>query len=180
MIETARLRLRQGTEGDIPDLVAALNDWNVAQGLARPPYPYSTDDARGFLRWSRPPPGALASPKAHVVADRLSDRLLGVVSLETQDCGGAELGYWLAPAAQGQGYMREAVAVVLKDGLGRLPGAATVHATTDPENHRSQAVLLSFGFREVAVEARRPPTRRGTSFVVRFELVPHARRPEQA
>jgi len=31
MIETVRLRLRRGVEADIPDLVAALNDWSVAQ-----------------------------------------------------------------------------------------------------------------------------------------------------
>ena len=31
MIETARLWLRRATEADIPGLVAALNDWSVAQ-----------------------------------------------------------------------------------------------------------------------------------------------------
>lgn len=80
MIETARLRLRRGMTTDIPGLVAALNDWDVAQWLQRPPFPYSADDARAFLRWSRADDDT-APPVAYVVAERASDRLLGVASL---------------------------------------------------------------------------------------------------
>lgn len=177
MIETVRLRLRRGTEADIPDLLAALNDWGIAQWLARPPYPFSADDARAFLRWGQPP-GELAPPKAYVVADRVSDRLLGVASLEPQQ-EDAELGYWLAAAAQGRGYMREAVAALLNEDVDRLPGTPTVYATTDPENRRSQALLLGFGFHRVAVQNRKQPTRRGSSSVLRFELNSRVRRPEQ-
>jgi len=168
MIETARLRLRRGTEADIPDLMAALNDWSVAQWLARPPYPYSETDARTFLAWSRSPEEP-APPKAYVVADRSSNRLLGVAGLEPQQAF-AELGYWLSRAAQGHGYMREAVAGLLREDIPRLPGSPTVYATTDPENHRSQAILLSSGFRRISVEARAQPTRRGALSVARFEL----------
>jgi RimJ/RimL family protein N-acetyltransferase len=167
MIETARLRLRRGTDADTPDLVAALNDWNVAQWLQRPPFPYSAHDARAFLRWS----GAherSAPPVAWVLADRASDRLLGVASLEPRG-ESAELGYWLTPAAQGRGLMREAVAALLEHGADGLPGARTAYATTDPDNHRSQAVLLALGFRKVAEEAREEPTRRGGSVLFRFE-----------
>ena len=84
MIETARLRLRRGTEADIPGLVAALNDWDVARWLQRPPFPYSADDARAFLRWSGAH-GASAPPVAFVVADRFSDRLLGTASHDVSD-----------------------------------------------------------------------------------------------
>lgn len=167
MIETARLRLRQGTEADIPGLVAALNDWEVAQWLARPPFPYSEDDARVFLRWSRPR-GEAAPPTAYVVADRDTDRLLGVASLEPQG-DYAELGYWLARAAHGRGFMKEAAVAVLEEGAKRAVKVGTVYATTDPENRPSQAVLLGCGFRKVAEEAREPPTRRGGSVVFRFE-----------
>ena len=167
MIETARLRLRRGTEADIPGLVAALNDWDVAQWLQRPPFPYSADDARAFLRWSGAH-GASAPPVAFVVADRFSDRLLGTASLEPDE-DRAELGYWLAPGAQGRGLMREAALALLDDGAGRLPGVRTAYATTDPGNRRSQAVLLACGFAKVAEEARENPTRRGGSVVFRYE-----------
>jgi len=166
VIETARLRLRRATEADIPGLVAALSDRGVAQWLARPPFPYTADNARAFLRWSEPPEGS-AAPKAYVAADLASDRLLGVASLEPHG-DGAELGYWLAPAAQRRGYMREAVAALLEEGVGRLPGASAVYATTDPENRRSQAILLNCSFRRVGEEAREQPTRRGGLVVFRF------------
>lgn len=167
MIETARLRLRRGTTADIPGLVAALNDWDVAQWLQRPPFPYLADDARAFLRWSRAD-DATAPPVAYVVAERASDRLLGVASLEPH-ADGAELGYWLTPTAQGHGLMREAVGALLERGANGLPGVAAAYATTDPDNRRSQAVLLACGFRKVAEEVREKPTRRGGSVLFRFE-----------
>ncbi len=168
MIETVRLRLRRGAAADIPGLVAALDDWTVAQWLARPPFPYSAEDARAFLRWSQPD-GETGPPRAYVVADRATDRLLGVASLEPEG-DRAEFGYWLAPAAQGRGLMREAAAALLAGGPERLPGVRTVYATTDPGNRRSQAVLLGCGFSKVAEETRERPTRRGGSVVFRFEL----------
>lgn len=177
MIETARLRLRRGTAADIPDLVAALNDWDVAQWLARPPFPYSADDARAFLRWSQPD-GELAPPRAYVVTYRATDRALGVASLEPEG-DRAELGYWLTAAAQGRGLMGEAAAALLRAGSDRLSDVRTVYATTDPENHRSQAVLLRCGFRKVAEEAREQPTRRGGSVVFRFERGLHDQPPGQ-
>ena len=167
MIETARLRLRRGTENDIPDLVAALNDWGVAQWLQRPPFPYSADDARAFLRWSRAHEEA-APPIAHVVADRVSDRLLGAASLEPEG-ERVELGYWLAPAAQGRGLMKEAVGALLEHGASGLPGVRIAHATTDPDNRRSQAVLLACCFRKVVEEVRQRPTRRGGSVLFCFK-----------
>lgn len=103
-----------------------------------------------------------------MVADRASDRLLGVASLEP---GGerAELGYWLAPAAQRRGLTGEAVGALLKHGASGLPGVRIAHATADPDNRRSQAVLLACGFRKVAEEVRERPTRRGGSVLFRFE-----------
>ena len=166
MIETARLRLRRGTEADAPGLVAALNHWGVAQWLQRPPFPYSADDARAFLRWSRAHREA-APPAAYVAADRASDRLLGVVSLEPQG-ERAELGYWLVPAAQGRGLMREAVGALLRCGADGLPDARVAYATTDPDNRRSRAVLLACGFRKVAEEVRGQPTRLGGWVLFRF------------
>jgi RimJ/RimL family protein N-acetyltransferase len=69
--------------------------------------------------------------------------------------------------------MREAVGALLEDGPMRLPGVRTVYATTDPDNHRSQAVLLASGFRRAAEEVRDKPTRRGGSVLFRFERPLH-------
>ena len=46
VIRTARLTLRPFVEGDIDAMVALLNDWEVSQWLAVPPYPYRRADAR--------------------------------------------------------------------------------------------------------------------------------------
>ena len=69
MIETARLRLRPGLDRDVKGLVAAMNDWSIAQWLIRPPYPYSEDDARRFIQWTLPKDGVglggrMSSPTA--------------------------------------------------------------------------------------------------------------------
>lgn len=164
MIETPRLRLRPVQAPDLPRLVEALNDWGVTQWLARPPFPYAQADAETFMAWSQPPVTG-APPRAYAVADRETNRLLGVVGLDPQE-GWAELGYWLAAAAQGRGLMREAVAALLQADAPRLP---PIYATTEPDNHRSQALLRAVGFGPTGVLPRGSPSRRGALHVLRFE-----------
>ena len=169
MIDAARLCLRPGKDSDVPGLVSGLNDWNVAQWLAHPPCPYSPEDARAFLAWSMPPT-AIAPPRAYVIAEHLSDQLLGVVGLDPQD-DAVELGYWLSTAYHGRGYMREAVQALLREDGRRFPATPLIYATTDPENHRSQAILTGAGFLKVGVQKRKRPTRRGSLSLIRFEMM---------
>ena len=49
VIRTPRLTLRPFNEGDIDAMVALLNDWEVAQWLAIPPFPYRRADARFYV-----------------------------------------------------------------------------------------------------------------------------------
>lgn len=165
MIETARLRLRPGLERDVEGLVAALNDWTVAQWLIQPPYPYRVEDARHFIRSTLSDDGIGGRC---VIADRLTDALLGVVGL-TPSGDRVELGYWLCSAAQRQGYMREAAAALLGRAARRAGGVHTVFATTDPDNLPSQAVLLALGFERRGEQARATPSRRKNSVLRLFE-----------
>jgi ribosomal-protein-alanine N-acetyltransferase len=166
MIETSRLRLRQGLERDVEGLVAALNDWTVAQWLIRPPFPYSAEDARRFIQWTRAEDGVFGG--RYVIADRQSDALLGVVSLEPAD-DRAELGYWLRPAAQGRGYMKEAVAALLHEAAWTPGNVSTAFATTDPDNFASQAVLRGVGFSKSAERVRTVTNRRNSTILLLYE-----------
>lgn len=94
VIETKRLRLRRLERRDFLAIVAALNDWSIAQWLAIPPYPYTCADAEAFLGLTKEADANGFNGK-YIVADHDSDQLLGVLTL-SQDGGRAELGYWLS------------------------------------------------------------------------------------
>ena len=111
MIETARLLLREVDEKDVPSIVAALNDWSVAQWLIRPPYPYRESDAHDFIRWTRAAGEDDFNAKFAIV-DRATDALHGVVTIDPAQ-NRAELGYWLKASSAGQSYMSEAVKATL-------------------------------------------------------------------
>jgi RimJ/RimL family protein N-acetyltransferase len=166
-IETARLCLRTAHEGDVGAIVEALNDWSVAQWLARPPFPYSQTDAQAFIAWTR------EHRAVFVIADRETDELLGCISLEpTGDR--AELGYWMRPSKQGRGYAGEAMRGILALGFEEMH-VATVFATVDPANERSRNLLLRNGFALVGRREREVPSRRGARdslFFVRFAPPP--------
>jgi RimJ/RimL family protein N-acetyltransferase len=167
MFETSRLRLRAGLERDIDGLVSGLNDWTVAQWLVRPPFPYSEVDARQFIQSTRSEDTAAFTGR-YVIADRHTDELLGVASLEPVG-ERAELGYWLRRSAQGHGYMKEAAAALLRQGARSLPGNSTVFAKTDPDNGASQSVLLRLGFKMIAEQPRGAASRRDASTVFLYE-----------
>jgi len=82
------------------------------------------------------------------IAERSSDQLLGDIGVHIleSDVRQVELGFTLAPGAQGQGYGAEAVRAM----LGHLFGERDKHrviASTDPRNARSIALLRRVGFR---------------------------------
>jgi aminoglycoside 6'-N-acetyltransferase len=73
--------------------------------------------------------------------------LVGDCGLFTQQNGTqGEIGFTLAPDAQGRGFATEAVTLVLQAAFGPL-GFHRVSANTDPLNARSAALLNRLGFR---------------------------------
>lgn len=149
-IETDRLRLRDGNPADIQGLRLGLNDPAIARWLVRPPFPYKIVDANDFIRLTQ---AATYSGfrQYRIVAERITDRLVDVVSLEP-DRDRAELGYWLLTAAQGQGYIGEAASALIAAGAASLPDVNVVYARVRPTNQRSQAVLHRLHFSRVAEE----------------------------
>ena len=137
---TPRLLLRPGWPEDAPALARAIGHEEVATRLARVPWPYTEQDARGFLaeRWTSPGP-------VFLVAERDGGRLVGGVGIHDGDAA-PEFGYWLTPAAWGRGYATEAgraVVAVARDAL-RLPRLRATWFTGNPASGR---VLSKLGFR---------------------------------
>jgi RimJ/RimL family protein N-acetyltransferase len=148
-------------------MVAALNDWSIAQWLAIPPYPYTEADAEAFLRWNQESDSNGFNGR-FIVADLESDQLLGVISLY-QEGDREELGYWLQSSVQGRGYMTEAAQALLRE-VRRLMKTAAIFATTDPENIPSKRVLIRNGFLETGKRQLDRPRKRGTTTASVFEL----------
>jgi RimJ/RimL family protein N-acetyltransferase len=170
IIETERLCLRPGQEKDIPELLIALNDWSVVQWLNRLPYPYSEADARDWIRLMNESPTDTVNTK-FFIADKMTDELLGGIGTMWQAGNTkAELGYWIKPSVGGKGYMTEAVKALLGNWSKQNPNIQ-IFASTDPENAKSEKVLLKAGFRFTHTDAIEEPRRRGTTNANYYELI---------
>lgn len=132
ILTTHRLRLRALRSEDAPDVVRALNDFEVSKWLTRVPFPYSVHDANWFTR-------AVAAG-ALVYGIEFRGRIVGTIGCE------AEFGYWLGRDHWGQGLMPEAADAVLAAWFGQ--GHDQIGAGYFVENARSSHVLRKMGFAE--------------------------------
>src|SRR3954471_15086160 len=107
VIRTPRLTLRPLNEGDIDTMVALLNDWEVSQWLAVPPFPYRRADARFYVDHVRANHEAGAATE-FAVAVTDGDAVAGSIGLKRKSEGEAALGYWLGQPYWGHGYASEA------------------------------------------------------------------------
>ena len=86
----------------------------------------------------------------YFVFRREDDALLGGITLSDLQRGAAQsatIGYWMGRRHAGQGYMAEALGVVLDHSFGLL-GLHRLEAACMPENARSQTLLERCGFRQ--------------------------------
>jgi RimJ/RimL family protein N-acetyltransferase len=153
VLETERLRLRPLRDGDVPRIVEACSDAASRQWLRHLPHPYTAQDARTYLHdvaW-RAARGVQAS---WAVADRESDRLVGIVTLmKLLTPADAEVGYWTHPDARGRGLTTEAVRVVVRhasDPTGLDRHRLALHAAAT--NVASNGVATAAGFHLVGTE----------------------------
>jgi ribosomal-protein-alanine N-acetyltransferase len=82
---------------------------------------------------------------------RLDDKLIGGVNLNNVRRGvaqAANLGYWMGEIYAHQGYMTDAIRVLLPHALQGL-GLHRIDAACIPENMPSRHLLAKFGFREI-------------------------------
>lgn len=166
-LTTARLVLRPLLAGDTAAIAARAGDPAVADQLDRVPAPFPLAlaarwIARRGLRWREGRGVTLAITRA-------GERdLIGTVSLKISPAHRhAELGYWVAASAWGDGIATEAAGALVEWGFSTLR-LHRIHARVLGDNPASQRVVVKLGF---AVEGRRPGHyRRGREFLDVIEL----------
>ena len=105
-----------------------------------------------------------------MIADKDSAAALGTVAIDIDDEGTGVLGYWLARDHWGRGLAKEAVGTLVHHAKGH-PTLRRLVAVTDPDNLRSQHVLSAWGLSNRGLKDRRPPSRRGSTRILEYELV---------
>jgi len=145
IVQSARLRLRELSEGDADFALELLNDADFLAHIGDKGV-RTREDARAYLC-----NGPLASYAAHGfglwgVEPREGGALLGMCGLLQRDWLDApDIGYAFLPSARGRGIAREAAEATL--GLARPRfGASRVLAIVNPENVASIRLLESVGF----------------------------------
>lgn len=156
---TERLLLRPGWSQDAEALYAAIRDEGIVRNLARAPWPYTMADAKAFLATERK-----ASAPVSLIFLRTdgAPQLIGTIGLDRDADGETELGYWIARAHWGQGYVTEAGRALIgmaRDSL-RLKRLTAGHFADNPASGR---VLEKLGFRPTGVTRPCYSAGRGTS-----------------
>lgn len=117
------------------------------------PSPYGEPEARAFLsRRHDSLHAGTEAPFAIVASKDVDHGLLGSISLLhlAWEEGRAEVGYWLAPEARGQGHGTRAVRSICEWGVNTL-GLARLELLTATANLASQRVAERAGFTREAV-----------------------------
>lgn len=145
-LQTERLVLAAPTEADVDAITAACQDPEIPRWTTVPS-PYTRDDAAAYVHvtgqwWAD---GSQAVWSVHA-----GDALVGAIGLHHitlhQSGGQAELGYWVAASARGQGYLVEAARAVIDWGFGEL-GLARLTWRAIVGNVPSARAARALGFR---------------------------------
>lgn len=148
ILETERLRLRTSGPDDAEATLAVLSSEDVCRYYDLSPLTVREEASK--LIANRAAAFAREERIRWALAFREDDVVIGSCGLSRWDeeAAQAEVGYELAPAWQGRGLMREALASVLGFGFDRMQ-LARVEANVVPENEPSLWLLRRLGFHEV-------------------------------
>jgi RimJ/RimL family protein N-acetyltransferase len=138
-----------GEEGDVEAIVAACNDPAVAEFLEMIPSPYREADAREYLERTREGWADGTRTNFAVVVDGAASGSIAVHWLDTEQ-GVAEVGYWVAPEARGQGICTRAVRLV-SGWVFERPGMERLQLRADEQNVASRKVAEKAGFTQEGI-----------------------------
>jgi RimJ/RimL family protein N-acetyltransferase len=143
--------LRPWRDSDLDSLVRACQDPEISRWTAVPS-PYGEADGRAYLIKRYDSVGAGLSAPFAITAGADSDDLLGSISLMrlAWEHGRAEVGYWLAAWARGQGHATRAVDLICAWGFEAL-GLERIELLAATRNPASQRVAERAGFQREAV-----------------------------
>ncbi|MER7132220.1 GNAT family N-acetyltransferase [Streptosporangium saharense] len=160
MILSRDVVLRPPAKSDAESIARACADPRVSRFLPTLPVPYTRDDALAYLGMAEQ--AWRDGGASFAIADAETDEWLGNIGLKPLDArGNGEVGYLVAPWAQGRG-VATAATRALTEWVFAL-GVRRVELLADVENLASQRVALAAGFQREGVrrsaEARRDGSR---------------------
>ena len=144
-LRTARLELSRPTEADIDAITAAAQDPEVPRWTTLPS-PYTRTHGEEFVaraaKW-------WADEKELTWGIRSDGRWVGMIGLHRVERGGAaEIGYWMAAPARGNGYLTEAAVAVVDFGFASEGvGLARIEWRAVVGNIPSARIARRLGFR---------------------------------
>ncbi len=145
-LDTARFLLRPFTLADADDVTRIVSDREVAATTLNIPHPYEPGMAAAWIA-THADGLHRQSPVVFAVTRRDGDELVGAIGLSLEPAHHrAELGYWVARAAWGQGVCTEAAGAVLQYGFGVL-GLERIFAHHFAGNPASGRVMQKLGMR---------------------------------
>ena len=152
---------------DVPALVAALADPEIARWIPAIPQPYTEEDAQQFIRGEVPGGGG------HQFAVTENGRLVGAIGLDVnENLRQGTTGYWCARDARGRGVTTRALRLVSRYAFDELR-IERMQLYTDPDNHASQRVAEKVGYHREGVLRSHLPHRDGRrADSVLFSLLP--------
>jgi len=154
LLETERVRLRWIVEADAPALFEIYGDPEVARYLSRPAF---TQMAQAEKLVATAKACYADGSSVNFAIERREDAaVIGTAMLFRfhRESRRAEIGYSMARAYWGQGYMHEALRALIDYAFGPL-GLNRIEADIDPRNANSAKSLERLGFRmEVVLRER--------------------------
>ncbi|MCM3885666.1 GNAT family N-acetyltransferase [Frankia sp. R82] len=144
-ITAGRLHLRPWQPYDIDAVHQACQDPQIAR-YNRLPQPYGRRDAESFVLDVAPAAWAEGTGTPFAVVDATTERLLASIELMgISTSGEAEIGYWCAADARGQGVVSQAVTTITRWGFAML-GLARIEWRAAVGNDASRRVAQRTGF----------------------------------
>ena len=135
-LEDEAVLLRPFEQGDVRAIVAACQDPEIPRWTSVPS-PYTESDALVWLESTE--------EETFAVVNRSSGELLGSIGVRFLSDGVAEVGYWTAKEARGQGVATRALALVAA-WIFENAEVARFQLRADTENVASQRVAEKAGF----------------------------------
>lgn len=146
-IVTGRIRLRPFLAGDLAAFASYRNEPSIARYQSWTSF--TLDDARALhAEMSGKAFGLHGEWYQLALAERGNDRILGDLALHVIDETRVEIGFTLAPGAQGKGFAREGVEALLGFVFGDF-GRSIATAVTDARNTPSIRLLEAVGFQRL-------------------------------
>ena len=145
-LETERLYLRPLTLADTDFVFQHFSNLAVTQYLLDEPPLTEYAQAQAIVQFYQDPAGK--NHNRWVLVRKADQQLIGTCGYhkwEKRDCR-AEIGYDLAPDAWGQGYMTEALRIVIQHGFAHMD-LNRIEALVYAENARSLRLLQRLGFK---------------------------------